>query len=352
MARKKVEIRPDVTVKEATSDEVGEQILTLQSNIKEVETPPTEEIPAIIGTQPTAEELAKDEQKGKEEQEVKEPVEEDKGGEEQTEEKEVKEKETVEEVKKTEEKLKWGKFKSDKAAHKAYKESERKISEQGAQLSQAKQALSQFYELDEQGTIIGTKIQQQSQSQQQPYQQPVGDPLAGVRQYFPEKTDEQISSLLTVQAQMTQAGLTGLKKEIMKELEPFRALQHERAADKQKEAVRQKYQKDIPNFDNYEKVVDSKMKNLPPELRAKESAREMMFLATLGEATPELIEQAKQTATEKAQAEIKEIESKAEDAHVEGAGKPSVPTPPIDTGSMSSDEYLKYIKKLPGYGQE
>lgn len=343
MARKKAVVaKPVENVDTASSEELEGHILSLQSNTQEVKTPEVE-VPSIIGTQPTAEELGKDEQK----EEVQEAVERDESSQEQaSEEKEVKEEEVVAPPPE----LIMGKFKSMDELAKAYKEAEKKISQQGERGSQYKQLLGQMYDLDEEGNVIGLKAQfQQPAPQQQPYQP---DPLSQLRQYYPEMSDEQIRAHMFVQSNMIQAALAEQKKEFMKEFEPFRALRYEKDFETQRKLAREKYESKIPDYDVYEGITLERVSKLPPELRAKENAFDMMLLATVGEHTPEMLEKAQEKAKLKAQKQRKQVEAKKDDSFVEGAGKASIPTPPPDVASMSSEDYLKWLQKQPNYGQK
>lgn len=313
MAKKKDDKpKEEIGVNEASSKQVEEQILSLQSSTRPVEVPQTEI-------------KVEDGQEGKEEE-----TKEEKG--------------KPEEIKKEEMIL--GKFKSQDDLQKAYQEAEKKISQQGEESSQAKkqadlyrQHLSQLYEFDEEGNIAGYK--QTAQQSPPPQQQ---DPLAGIRPYFPDHTDEQLQAYIGLNALMINAAQKQLEEKMDKKLKPYEMDRFERAVEVQRKKTREKYKEKIPNYEEYEKIADEKLAKLPPELRAKDGGVEMMLLSTVGEHTPDLLKSTKE-ATQK---EIREIEEKKEETFVEGGGKSSVPTPPLDLETMTSEQLLEHYKKRGG----
>jgi len=239
-------------------------------------------------------------------------------------------------------------WKSMEDSIKSYQEAEKKISLQGEESSKSKkqveaykQTLSQIYDLDEAGNIVGIK-QSVQQPQQTPDQQ---DQLAGIRPYFPDWTDEQIMANIGLIGLMVNSALKNYDSGLEKKLEPLHEIKFEREVEKQKKLVRDKYEDDYKTFEG---EINDKLSKLPPQLRAKEGSVETILLTIRGEHTPELLQQA----TKNAQTEVKNIEAKKGDTFVEGTGKSSVPTPPPDIGKMSSAELEEYIKKHPNYGKK
>ena len=84
---------------------------------------------------------------------------------------------------KKEQELIWGKFKSYEDAQNSYKEAEKKISLQGEEVSTLRKQIEDY-------KVLQDRIQQA----QQPQFKEQTDPLAQLRPYFPEYTDEQIKA--------------------------------------------------------------------------------------------------------------------------------------------------------------
>lgn len=232
-----------------------------------------------------------------------------------------------------------GKFKSVEELSKAYLEAEKKISQQGEESSKAKkqaellrQQLSQFYNLDGEGNVVGVK---QAAPQTQ-------DQLAGIREYFPGYTDEQITAIMGLNGLMINSALTKFKEEVDKSLEPIYEIKFEREVEKQKKMMRDKYKEEGISFSELEDEVNLKLQSLPASLRAKEGCVETIFLNLRGEKVPKFIEKA----VEGALKDKKERTEKSEEAFVESSGKTHVPTPPINIAKMSADELEKHINTL------
>jgi hypothetical protein len=229
-----------------------------------------------------------------------------------------------------------GKFKTTDELVKAYHESEKKISQLGEKSSKFeklssdyKQRLSDQYEFDEEGNLIGAKVRPTPQMQSQV------DQLAGLRPYFPDYTDEQLMAHIGLNAIMIRSALGEFKTAYDNELRPIYEIRFEREVENQKKEIRGKY----PDYADLEVEVDEKLARLPSELRSRKGCVETLFLTTRGEHAPDLIEKAKKGVLE----ETQKIEEKKEETFVESGGKSSVSTPPVNTAKMSSDELEKYI---------
>jgi hypothetical protein len=232
-----------------------------------------------------------------------------------------------------------GKFKNQEDFIKAYQEAEKKISQQGEETAKERRlrlererVLSQVYDFDEVGNMYP----------KQPVQQP-NDPLAQLRARYPGWADEQLIPILEIAGAISNAAINNFKENQRKELEPLYEIKFEKDVEKQKKKIKENY----PDYPEFESEVNDKLASLPPTLRAKDGSVETIFLTVRGEHTPELVEKAKRGV----QKEVETIERKKEDAFVEGGGKTSVPTPPVDIEKMSSSELEKFIKKHPDYGK-
>ena len=245
----------------------------------------------------------------------------------------------IKEVKEIKEELILGKFKTQDEFIKAYQEAEKKISQQGEETSRTRRQaedyqrlLSQSYDLDQYGQVIGPKVIQ-----------PKNDPLAQLRARYPGWEDEQLIPILEIAGAISNQAINNFYERQKKELEPLYEIKFEKDVEKQRRVIKDKY----PDFADFENEVTEKLSNLPPSLRAKEGSVETIFLTVRGEHTPELLEKARRGA----QKEVETIESRKEEAFVEGGGKSSVPTPPVDIGKMSSADLEKHIKQHPEYGK-
>jgi len=311
--------KKEKTVKEKSSKEIKEEILSLQSSTKPVETP--EEIEAKQQAEDKKSEVQSKEVSGKKQEE--------------------KGKAKAEEKKGKEEELILGKFKTLDDIKKSYQEAEKKISHTSEESSRAKkdlavarQLLSQFYDFDENGNIVAAKrelTQPQYQSQQ-------ADPLAQVRPYFPGVGDEQIMGFIGLSSMITNTALNKFKKQQEESLQPLMGMKFERDVEVQKKEVKAKYD----DYAEFESEVNEKLATLPPELRAKEGAVETIFFTIRGERVPDIRKQVE----ERIRKEVQSIERKKEDTFVEGGGTTSVPTPPVNIGEMSSKDLKSYINKI------
>jgi len=235
--------------------------------------------------------------------------------------------ETVEQKQEEKEKeLILGKFKSYDDVVKAYQEAEKKISQQGQEISLSKKEVE--------------LLRQMQQQPQQPVSPQQHDQLAGIRPYFPDMSDEQLMANIGLIGLMVNSGLKNFKQEISKEFEPLYEIKFERDVEKQIQKVRAKY----PDFSEYENTVKERLSQLPPNLRAKEGSVETILLTTRGEHLPDAIKAAQL----KAQQEMRSVEQKKEEAFVEGGGNTSTRTPPINLGKMSAKELEEYYQKQGG----
>ena len=237
---------------------------------------------------------------------------------------------------KKEEALILGKFKTNDDVYKAYQEAEKKISQQGELNKKQRDFLSQIYELDAEGNPVGLKPQL-VQQQPQPTFQP--DPLAELRQYFPNLDDNTLGAVVTISGVMTKRALAEYHKAQEENLKPIREIVFERKVERQKKDCRESHQ----DFGIFEPDINAQLDKLPPELRGKDGAVESVYYMVKGQKADELVQKAKG----ETQTQVAEIEKKAEEAAtIESGGKAAVPAPSVDTESMSAAELEKYIKKL------
>ena len=239
-----------------------------------------------------------------------------------------KEEQKKEEGKKEEklvEKLILGKFKTEEDLIKAYQEAEKKISQQGEEISLTKKEVE----------LIRQFSQQPTQPQVAPGQT---DPLAEIRPYFPGYDDNTIMAHMGLNNLLINIALKRQREQLDKDLQPLYDVKFERDTERQKKQVEDKY-KNL--YNRYESELNEKLDKLPPSLRAKDGGVETVFLTILGEHTSDLTEEAKQNA----QKEIQSVEAKKEDTFVEGEGKSSVPTPPLNFGKMSAAQLKEAINK-------
>jgi hypothetical protein len=229
-------------------------------------------------------------------------------------------------------------WKTSEEMFKSYRDAEKGLSQKGEEISKLRkkteeyqQQLSQVYNFDEQGNLVGLKQRPTPQIQAQT------DQLAGLRGYFPEYTDEQILNLIALNGIMIKSALSQFKQEYDQELSPLHEIRFERVVENQKKVIREKYN----DFADFESEVNEKLNKLPASLRSKEGSVETIFLTVRGEHVPELLEKAKKGVLD----ETQKIEKKKEDAFVEGGGKQSAPTPPIDFNSLSSKEMEAELRK-------
>jgi hypothetical protein len=230
-------------------------------------------------------------------------------------------------------------WKTQEEMFKSYRDAEKGLSQQGEKISRLEkrtqeyqQHLSQIYDFDGEGNLIGYKVK--------PTQQMVSqtDQLAGLRPYFEGYTDEQIMSLIGLNALMINTFKNQFKEEIMNELKPVYEMKFEREVEIQKNEIKVKYQ----DYNDFSAEVDEKLKLLPPEIRSRKGSVETIFLTVRGEHLPDVVEKVRQGVLK----ETQKIEEKKEETFVEGGGKSSVATPPVDVGKMSLDELEKHIKTL------
>lgn len=246
------------------------------------------------------------------------------------------------EVKKEEKKeeLILGKFKTPDEVVKSYPELEKKLGEQGQEIGKLRkqeelrrQQLSQVFELDTEGNIIGTK-----KTPPPPTTPDQEAQLSMLRPYFPGLDDQAIMGQVGLMGMMVKKGLDNFYEDRFKpEIQPLHELRFERDVEKQKKQAKDKY-KEL--YDQNESVLNERLNSLPPDVRAKQGAVETLLLTAIGEKTPDLIERARQEAITRLQS----VETKKDTAFVEGAGKSSVPAPPIDLEKMSSEQIAELIK--------
>jgi len=237
---------------------------------------------------------------------------------------------------KEEENLILGKFKSNEDLLKAYPELEKKLGEQGQEIGSLRKQdevrrsqLSQFFDLDSEGNVVGVKP-----AQAPPPTASQEEQLAKLRPIFPDWSDQMIMNNIGVMGALFDQGLKNFEAKIQKELEPLREVRFEREVEKQIKIVKGKY-KEL--WEANEDIVRTRLDSLPPEIRAKKGAAETILLTTLGEKAPELRAKIKEMEL------AREAEVKKETVFVEGSGKSAVPTPQVDVGKLSSDEIAKLI---------
>ncbi len=219
----------------------------------------------------------------------------------------------------------------------SYQEAEKKISQQGEEASLSKRELEVL------------KKQIDGLSQVQGTQTTGGDPLAQIRPYFPDMTDEQIQNQMGLMGLMINAALKNYRKEQEETLKPVRELVFDRSVERQKTTVKSKYADKIPGFDSYwGKAIDI-LDRLPADIRAKEGSVETIFLRTVGEGTPEIIQTTRQEIEQKVKDDLTKVTQKKEDAEVETPGATSVPAPKKPVSKMSSEEVLDLIQSHPDY---
>lgn len=253
-------------------------------------------------------------------------------------------KETEQKEQEKQETLIAGKFKTNEELIKAYQEAEKKISQQGEESSrlrkqseQYKEHLSQIYDFDEQGNLIGTKVRPTQQMQNQV------DQLASLRPYFPDYTDEQLMAHMGLNALMINAAMKQFEERVEGRLKTVDEIRFEKKIEKQKKDVREKYGEE---YAEYESELNEQLSKLSPELQAKEGSIEAALLMVVGSHQGELKEKLKERIKKEVLEEIKSREEKKEDAFVESEGKTSAPAaPPKSLERMSSEEIKKEILK-------